>query len=208
MDVILDGERDFAVQGSPEDSLAVVGAVSDFLRERGRAIVTINADGEEILPQDLVTSLQGISVEQISVLEIGSGEVAALVETCLRELMAVLPELPNACRSLAEIFQGERPEEGYEPFEELANIWATIKKREAMVANALNLDLEGLEAGGQSISAIHLALNSHLEEAAQALVDEDCVLLGDLLEYELAPRAELETTIVAMLHEQAAANRG
>jgi len=206
--VIVDGERNFAVQGEPEDALAVVAAISDFLRERGRAIMTVTADGKDIQSQDLTKTLEGLSLDELSILEVSSDEIATLVDTSLREIMEVLPELPNACHGLAQVFQGENPEEGYEPFEELANIWATIKKRESMAASALDLDLEGIQIEGKSIAEIHQTLNVHLEEAVQALVDGDCVLLGDLLEYELAPRAELEATIVAMLHEQAAANSG
>jgi hypothetical protein len=49
-------------------------------------------------------------------------------------------------------------------------------------------------------------LNSFLDEAAQALRDGDTVLLADLLEYELSPRAELEGEIVSLLRRQAEAS--
>ena len=47
---------------------------------------------------------------------------------------------------------------------------------------------------------------SQAMEAAQAVLDGDCILIGDLLEYELAPRAEQEARIVALLQELAAAD--
>ncbi len=120
-------------------------------------------------------------------------------------LTDTLPELASACRKLAAVFQSEIPEEGYEPFQELAEIWEFVKARQRLAAEALDLDLEALEVKGQPL-AVHLReLNSFLEESAQALRDGDTVLLGDLLEYELAPRAELEGEIVSALRRQAEA---
>ena len=46
------------------------------------------------------------------------------------------------------------------------------------------------------------------QDARKALEAEDCVLLGDLLEYELAPRAEAEAEVVALLRSQASQQSG
>ncbi len=77
-----------------------------------------------------------------------------------------------------------------------------------MVADALNLQLRDVELHGAKLGAMHEELNGFLQEAAQALLDGDCVLIGDLLEYELAPRAEQEAQIVALLQEQASEPSG
>lgn len=45
-------------------------------------------------------------------------------------------------------------------------------------------------------------MNKFLAEAVGALESGDLVLLGDLLEYELAPRAEAEVRITALLRER------
>ena len=75
-----------------------------------------------------------------------------------------------------------------------------------MAANALNADLTTFEIRGQAVSEHIRELNSFLDEAAQALRDGDTVLLADLLEYELSPRAELEGEIVSLLRRQAEAS--
>jgi hypothetical protein len=67
------------------------------------------------------------------------------------------------------------------------------------VANALELDLGDLEVDGKTVQSVHTELNQFLQEAEQALKDGDIILLADLLEYELAPRAELEVSIVSLL---------
>ncbi len=208
MDVIVDGERNFEVTGTPKDVFAVVGAVSDFLRERGRAILSLNLDGADITPESLAESLEGKTLEAHQRLEVSSGLIATMVGACLDELQKCLPELPKACRGLAEVFHGESPEEGFAPFEELAGLWETVKKRELLVIHALGLAGEEFQVGDVTMGDMHAELNRHLEEAAQALRDNDCILLGDLLEYELAPRAERELDIVALLRKSVATHSG
>lgn len=208
MDVIVDGAKNYDLKGEPADVLSAVGAVSDFLKGQGRSILSISVDGEDVQPEDLATRLKGMPTESVSRLEIGSELVTVLVDNCLKGLNESLPELPHACRNLAQVFQGESPEDGFDPFVEIANIWSQIKARESLVARALDVDLSALEVNGKSLQAIHDELNQFLEEAEQALKDGDTILLGDLLEYELAPRAEQEVEIVALLQAQMPASSG
>jgi len=205
MDVIIDGAGNFAVQGKPDDVLAVVAAANDHLRAQGRAILSLTTDGDTVLPEDLIEHLQGKPVSEVTVLTIETEEIAAMVEKCLAELRSTLPELPEACRQLAQLFQGDVPEEAYEPFHQLADIWSHVKRRERLVSEALDLDLDALSIDGTPLNAMHQDLNAQLEAALLALEKGDTVLLGDLLEYELAPRAEMETKIVALLQEHAPA---
>lgn len=199
MDVIVDGASNYNLQGDPQDLLGALGAVSEFLHSQGRSVLSVKVDGEEISPESIAIRLKDQPLSNVSRLEIGSESTSALVEDCLQGLQEFLPELPQVCRSLAEVFQGEKPDEGFDPFVELAEIWGNVKSRQALVANALELDSATLEVDGKSVQAIHAELNQFLQEAEQALKDGDIILLADLLEYELAPRAELEVAIVSLL---------
>lgn len=203
MDVRIDNQQTNLLTQQPEDVLSVVTAASDYLRTQGRAILSIKTDGVSIAPEQLIDSLKGKSPGAVSVLEIQSEDIAALVNESLLELERVLPDLADACHRLAEVFQGETPESGYEHFEQLAVIWATIKERESHIANALEIELDELQVNGRTVSDIHKELNGFLNEAEDALKGGDCVLLGDLLEYELAPKAEVEKAIVALLRTRA-----
>lgn len=199
MDVILDGAGNYSLQGTPEDVLGAVAAVSEYLRAQGRSVLSVKVDGEELSPDTIAARLKGKPLEQVARLEIGSESTTALVEHCLDGLSDFLPELPQVCRNLAEVFQGEKPQDGFEPFIEMTEIWEQIKSREALVANALELEADAITVDGKSMALIHAELNQFLEEAEQALKDGDIILLADLLEYELAPRAELEVGIVTQL---------
>ena len=199
MDVIVDGASNYSLQGAPEDVFGAVGAVSEFLRSQGRSVLSVKVDGEEVSPENIAQRLKGKPLADVLRLEIGSESTSSLVEECLSGLQEFLPELPQVCRNLAEVFQGEKPDEGFDPFVELAEIWGHIKTREALVANALELDLGDMEVDGKTVQSVHAELNQFLQEAEQALKDGDIILLADLLEYELAPRAELEVSIVSLL---------
>jgi hypothetical protein len=205
MEVIVDGQRNLETPGKPEDVLALLGILSKRLRDQGRAILSIEADGEEISPERLVDKFTGRALDDFGELVITSEAISVMVANCLDDLDRAVPELPFACRSLAAIFQSESPEEGFEPFQELARLWSFIKTRQTLVVSSLDLDLDACELNGQSLADMHTALNAYLEEAAQATKNLDYTLLGDLLEYELAPRAEQEAGIVALLRDCAGA---
>lgn len=208
MDVVIDGDRNFKLQGEQKDVLAVLGVVEAHLRKQGRAIVSVRINGQECLPEELVTRGADLEASAVSTLVVQSEKIARLIDEALEELRGVLPELPVVCRSLAEIFHSEHPQEGYEPFQKLANLWLHIKNRQHLAARVMDLDLNQETINGISLSKIHEELNGSLREAAEALEQQDCILLGDLLEYELAPRAEQESDIVALLQERASAHSG
>lgn len=205
MEVIVDGQSNFRLEGEAKDLLSVIGAVTEYLSEQGRAMVTLRIDGEEVWPEEVLEQMTARPLAEVSRIEVESEAIKALVETALAELQETLPELPSACRELAQVFHGSTPEEGYDPFNELAAIWSAVKQQQLLAANALGLDISEIELGGKTLHELHEELNAHLEECAQALKDNDCILIGDLLEYELAPRAEQEEKIVAILRERNAA---
>jgi len=208
MDVRIDQEGTFTPKGKPADVMDVLAQVNDFLRSKGRALQAIKADGKDIPPVEVDAAFRGKPIGSVKLLEITSERIAKLIDTCLSELEKYVPELTRVCHALAQEFQSETPEAGYEPFHQLAQIWQAIKEREILIAGALDLDLDRIQLEGQSLADMHEELNQYLNETADALSVGDCVLLGDLLEYELAPRAETEVKIVALLRSKSRGAHG
>ncbi len=202
MDVTIDGERNFRFEGEPPDMMSALVAINDFLRKNRRGMLAVRMDGANLMPDELVEAMADKPVSGVNTLEIDSEDLQMLVDSCLSEMEENLPDLPRVCHEMAEVFHGEEPTQGFEPFEQLAAIWRNIKSREMQVATALNIPLADLELEGQAVREMHEELNRFLKEAVEALKVQDCVVLGDLLEYELAPRAEAEARIVALLREK------
>jgi len=192
----------------PRDVLAAVAAVSDYVRTRGRAVMSVRVDGAPVAPDALAETLRNKSAEDVDTLEITTEDIKSLVDNALSELEQVLPDLPQVCRRLAEIFQSEDPDSGYDPFHQLAAIWKTVKERQIQVASALDIDLNSAVVDGKPIAEHHAELNTLLAEAAEGIQKGDCVTLGDLLEHELPSRAEMEARIVGMLRSRAQGGRG
>jgi len=203
MDIVIDHKERFEVPASVDDALGALHLLNTRLREQGRAILRVIRDGRPVPYESLLEVFEGVALSELASLEVETGSVVELVREAVEGLEQSVPELPNLCHQLAEVFQGENPADGYAPFEKMVMIWSVIKERELQVSAALNVELDGLSIRGREMKVLHDELNKHLSEAAEALAAEDCVLLGDLLEYELAPRAELEADIVALLKERA-----
>ncbi len=199
MEILIDGACGFEPQERTDNAFSLIAQIFDFLREKGRGVLSVSINGVVISPEELIAQIREKPVSEIDRLEITSADMRALVDEALQELQEATTQLPDLCHQLAEIFQGENPEQAYEPFQRLAEIWGAVKTRQMQVAQAMALDIETAELRGTRFDEHHQALNQILEEAAQALQSGDCVLLGDLLEYELAPRAELEDEIVKWL---------
>lgn len=203
MEIRIDQSRKFQPESKPTSLIELLGEVSDWLRAQGRAMLSVRVDGTEVYPSDLPGKSKLMPLDNVELVEIATDEISKLVDTSLKELEGPLPDLAEVCHSLAREFQGESPESGYEPFHRLAEIWQNIKERQMVIARALDLDWDALDVDGSSVKEMHDKLNACLEEAADALTAGDCVLLGDLLEYELAPQAEAEVKIVSLLRDRA-----
>jgi iron-sulfur cluster repair protein YtfE (RIC family) len=199
MDVMVDGQQLALDMSAATEFMDVVQIVSSHLGDQGRTIVAITIDGREVSPAELAAEYGERPLADVARLEVESQELATMVRHLLDEMATTLPELPNACRSLAKVFHGDDPESGYEPFQELAAIWNEVKERQRLIVSVLSMAPDDLEIDGTSFEHIHQDLNQYLAEAVEAIEAGDCVSLGDLLEYELAPRAEMESAIVAKL---------
>lgn len=202
MKILVDGSPAVDFHQLPDTLAELINHLGTRLKEQDRAILSISIDGEKISYDDLTTAVSSQSLESINAVEVLSRSLPELALEQLDEIDAVLPELAPVCRSLAELFQSGGPKEGYEQFEQLASIWQDLKYKQRMVAQAVDCSLGDLSLGKSDVGKHHQELNTYLQEAAQALQAEDRVLLADLLEYELAPRAEEESKIVQALRER------
>lgn len=199
MEVIVDGEKYPLTITSKSKMGDLLAEIDTGLRAHGKAILAVNVDGASVPPDQLQEVLGSKKPSDISELEIRSATIVSLVKESLGELKEILPELPSACEALAQLFHSETPSEGFEKFEQLAAIWQEVKRQEARIASALDLELETLMLGDSTVAQKDQELNKFLEEVADAIAAQDTVLIGDLLQYELAPRAEVEASIVDLL---------
>ena len=200
MEVIVDDIKGYPFQARTGALTDVLTEIVERLDEAGRGLQTVEVDGQPVSPEHIMELLSGRSVDETHTLHVRSEAIATLAEQSLRDMEEVLPELAVACHSLAEIAQNTPPEEWKESFEDLAGIWRVVKTRQRQIASALNVEFDTLSLeGGVSLNQHHQEVEQHLTAAGEAVESADKATLGDLLTYELAPRAEIECAINSLL---------
>jgi hypothetical protein len=206
MNVLIDGVE-HPISAEPDTSLgAVLAQVDAALAARERMIVSVNIDGKAISPEALgaevsrhVGSMQRVLVQ--------SEATAVLADTELARVEQQLPVLSQTVRDVATLFQLGKTADGLDGCRRTTDIWMGIVASERRVADALRLALDEFEVGGKPIEAHRAELNRFLHEALEAMERGDYVLLGDLFEHELAPRLDVELTIVNELRRSLASDR-
>ena len=127
------------------------------------------------------------------------GELIAATEQRLREFESPLQELANLQSSIKE---------SIDEISEAPVLLQTGKDREAMtgvihftevcgrllrlygILSAGGANIDGLRVGEAHVSEFFVELNKILTELVDAMAVSDTVLIGDLLEYEIAPRLQ------------------
>ncbi len=206
MEIIVDGVQNHQIQGEPEDLLEAFRILTDNLHSKRRAIVALRLNGDLISPEDVQLRMENVPINSPVSIEITTQDIDEMSMNCLNQLMENLPELPIACRELAQLFQSGKPHDALNSFVELTELWHIVKERQLLVAKTQNIDMAAFLINGKSIQEQHAELNAFLNDALDTMQSEDWIALGDLLEYELAPRADEEQQVVALLREQVAAN--
>jgi hypothetical protein len=202
MEILVDGEKDFEPPEGPVTLSAAIVEVCARVNEAGRAVLRITIDGAALSLDNFEEDLGEKSLSDAGLLEIQTESVLTLVASSIEELQEALSELPTICHQLAEVFQRGEAEEGFEKLPQLFDIWHAIKTREDQICRALHLEADRLTLDGATLPELHEGLNVELGKAVVALESQDTVALGDLLEYELAPKAEQESEIVGLLHDR------
>ena len=200
MDVIVDDIKGYPYQARTGALTDVLSEIVERLDEAGRGLQSVEVDGQPVSPEHVMELLGGRTVEETATLHVRSEAIATLAEQSLRDMEEVLPELAIACHALAEITQNEPPEVWKESFEDLAGIWRVVKTRQRQIASALDVDIDTLSLdGGVSLEQHQQEVEQHLMTAGKAVESADKAALGDVLTYELAPRAETECAINTLL---------
>lgn len=203
MEVLIDGIKGFQFSNSPDTLQSALNEIINYLSNKQLAMVKLKVNEQEVYPGRSLESIQEMSISNIRTLEINTYPMNQLVAESIADLELYSPELSELCCEIAQVFQSENPDEGFDPFQKLSAIWSEIKKREALIINLLRSHITEDNPTIQMIKEHHDELNHVLEEAYKSLENNDCIGLGDLLEYELAPLAEKEPTIVGQLKQLA-----
>lgn len=134
-------------------------------------------------------------------------QAKSLIDILLTKLTEIIDEMVNPVKILQKL--AEDIKTSIQDISEVSILLQTGKDREAMntlvafsdtlqdflrvfllLKNSNNIDISGLTISNMSFEEYYNELNSVLKELIDAFHIHDSVLIGDLLEYEIAPRLE------------------
>lgn len=202
MEIIIDGTPAPPLTPRPGSVLDALAEITRRLRSEGRAVMAVAADGRDVPSDQVRETLGGVRVDQLGTLELRTEAIRDLIDQTLAEAAEVLPELPTVCRQLSEIFHAAAATDGADEFKRLVQIWDSVHEHQDLVIGALDLDPASLELAGAPLAQRRERLRDVIKRTAEALGRGDRVKVSDLLLYELAPLAELEEQVIALLQRR------
>ncbi len=199
MDIIVDGEPNFALPQMPMNLGDVVRNVSDILESRGRALQTVSVNGQPLSPETLAEELAQTSLVDTTTLEITSASIQELINESIEEMESVIEDLPIACHSLAAMLSTETAMAAMAKFAELATVWHEILDRQLQIVSILDTKPADIQLTNESLADRHKRIRSLLIRASTTSKGREPYLLSEMLEYDLAPLAEEEAIVLTTL---------
>ncbi|MDC7228023.1 MAG: hypothetical protein PQJ61_14770 [Spirochaetales bacterium] len=188
-----------------ENAEPVTGLLADFLGEKidsedavsAGLLTNINLFDPETYQTDdehfitLVRQLTGLKIilnERISELSDPIGELGKTVKA----LKLSQEEINN----ISVLLQTGKDREALNSIIRFSELSQKTLRLYQVLKNTGYVNLEELVVDGKKFSEYYLDLNGILSELLEAFTANDSVLIGDLLEYEIAPRLESLTTVL------------
>jgi len=204
MEIYLDGARQLTLQSNIPTVGAALVEMNQWLQRNGRALQRISIDGRDIPAEELTVEIGNTPASGVKRLDVSSARVADLVLEALDEVENVLPEMPVACHTLAQILAGENPEEGLDSLEQILGIWMALCERRRQIADALSIELSGLSIADRTVAARDESLVELLGRIQAGREKKDFTALSDLIAYDLFEFAEQEPEVFALLRAKCA----
>ncbi|RKX78381.1 MAG: hypothetical protein DRP87_06410 [Spirochaetes bacterium] len=123
-----------------------------------------------------------------------------LLDERIREYNDPLSELLKVCKlfkrvikdmeEVAVLLQAGRDKQAMELIIQFTELSQKLLRLYPALRERGSLDITNIEIEGKSFEEFYRDLNALLRELIEAFISEDYILIGDLLEYEIAPRVD------------------
>ncbi len=202
MQILLDGQPYLSLQSAPPSLREALIEIDQHLEANGRAMQSVEVDGENISADELPHEFAGRAAAQFQRLHVTSANVSELVLEAIGEVEAVLPELPVACQALATVFAGDDPGEGLEPLGDLLEIWEGLRETRERIVVALSLNFAAVAFDGRTVAEYDQSLEMMIGRVHEAIEKQDFRAAADLIAYDLNTFAEQEPGLFKELRAQ------
>ncbi|HPD31903.1 MAG TPA: hypothetical protein PLL20_18065 [Phycisphaerae bacterium] len=190
MHVLVD-DRPYTMAGPANQSLAELAneACAANRQDEPRYVVSIRCDGQPLSQEDLAEALES-PAERYERVEIQTQPVAALVRSALDQAALVLEDSTIAREKAADLLAAGQHEAAMQELQKFLEAWKQIHQTLMVVSQVLGIDLDSVADDRARLSTVLEVVKSRFAEMKDAMVQNDFVVVGDLLRYELSEPVE------------------
>lgn len=197
MKVLLDSQPLAIDRGTLGD---LIDAAQAALGGGGRVIVEVRFDGD-IVGAAAMDERMDQPVEA-SVVELESADPRALTQETLGQVASALNAVRDEQEQAAALYRSDQANEATEHAREALGVWQQAQATVMHAAQLLQLDLDRMTVGDQTVPALIEGLVEQLRAFREQLQAGDWLGVADTLEFELADAAERWSLLIAELQRQ------
>lgn len=194
MNIVIDGQKiDFSIEREKTVG-EILGIMESECEKSGMTVTAIRADGREIPPEEL-DDLFALAPDKVGTVELSTisaknvrtmlSELGGRFSLCIPDLVEI-PVLLQTGKDIRvmEIINGFSSD--------LYNLYQILP-----LLSVTGIDAKELEIDGTPLASYPTLLSPVLRDLLEALEKKDTILVGDLSEYELAPKIERLGAVLA-----------
>lgn len=182
----------------------VIDAARPQLEKDGRLIVTLGHNGSAV-PDNGVDAMLDHPLADIERLDLLSASKCDLAATAMEAAGQLLCDTRARQAAIIDMLAADDTDSALSTLASCLQDWGQAHAGTVQIISLMNIDVESLMVGGRPGTEILHEVVEHLTQLRSCIQEQDYVLLGDTLQYELLPFFEDWERLVAALAEQVTA---
>lgn len=162
---------------------ALLDWVQAHIQTSGSIIVRVEIDGQP-LDGPALTGSQNLQIGGRRV-GVSTADQKDLAHTMIGKLAALVEYLGQRQHDIARLLEQGQSAQALTKLGDLLNAWQQVQQAFGSLTQMLRMDLDRQMVGDRPAKSLINDFRGHLEEIQQALQNQDMVLLGDVLQYEM-----------------------
>lgn len=200
MEILVNGQSGLA--GTTDD--VTLGELFHYLRAefgKQRLVVrTFTLDGKEVFPDENEELCEKTPAD-FEKLEIQLATLEAVAHDVLDELSEKMPTLSEQAVNITEKIQTGDASTATDDLERFVNSVAYVMDALSSIQQLLDVDFATYDTEEDKVSEAFESLTVQLKELHEAIQEKDMATLGDILEFDLAPKIELFGNVMQSLRD-------
>ncbi|MBU1862405.1 MAG: hypothetical protein KKH94_01930 [Candidatus Omnitrophica bacterium] len=200
MQIIANGQVIPFTVNEEENLSDVLKTLLLLTNQANKLVIECKVNGELIplLERDKYTEKPVESIQKIEMLVENKGE--RIIES-LKEMEHVFPIIIDSFSEISNTLIAGQKHKALTKFSETLKMWRQLINFLRVIEASFKLNFKEIEVNGKKIDDASAELYDILNEIKKAIVNEDLVTIGDLIEYELKSKIEEQRNICTALQK-------